>query len=77
MLEYQIPQLLFVIQKNCVAIAELFGEKKRGCAKNRTSSFYVDLPGFEPRLTEPKSVVLPLHHRSILYNLGVQIYCFF
>ena len=28
--------------------------------------FYVDLPGFEPRQTEPKSVVLPLHHRSIL-----------
>lgn len=25
----------------------------------------VDLPGFEPRLLEPKSNVLPLHHRSI------------
>lgn len=25
----------------------------------------VDLPGLEPRLTEPKSAVLPLHHRSI------------
>lgn len=26
----------------------------------------VDLPGFEPRKTAPKTVVLPLHHRSIL-----------
>ena len=27
--------------------------------------FYVDLLGFEPRLTEPKSAVLPLHNRSL------------
>jgi hypothetical protein len=26
----------------------------------------VDLPGLEPRKTVPKTVVLPLHHRSIL-----------
>ena len=25
----------------------------------------VDLPGFEPGLTEPKSAVLPLHNRSV------------
>lgn len=25
----------------------------------------VDLWGFEPQLTEPKSAVLPLHHRSV------------
>ena len=25
----------------------------------------VELPGFEPRTTEPKSAVLPLHHSSI------------
>ncbi len=25
----------------------------------------VDLPGFEPRMTVPKTEVLPLHHRSI------------
>jgi len=24
--------------------------------------FYVVQPGFEPRQTEPKTVVLPLHH---------------
>ena len=26
---------------------------------------FVKVPGLEPRLTEPKSVVLPLHHTSI------------
>ena len=25
----------------------------------------VEIPGFEPRQTEPKSVVLPLHHISV------------
>ena len=29
------------------------------------SFLLVVLPGFEPRLTEPKPVVLPLHHRTI------------
>jgi hypothetical protein len=28
--------------------------------------FFVGLPGFEPRLTESKSVVLPLHHNPIV-----------
>ena len=35
---------------------------------------YVDLPGFEPRLTEPKSEVLPLHHRSVVLAYAVQMY---
>ena len=26
----------------------------------------VVLPGFEPRQTEPKTVVLPLHHKTIV-----------
>lgn len=26
---------------------------------------FVEVPGFEPGMTEPKSVVLPLHHTSI------------
>ena len=38
--------------------------------------FYADPPGFEPRLTGPKPVVLPLHHGS-LPCLGVQMYKFF
>lgn len=27
--------------------------------------FFVGLLGLEPRMTEPKSVVLPLHHRPV------------
>ena len=30
----------------------------------------VVLPGFEPGMTEPKPVVLPLHHSTILYAFG-------
>ena len=33
--------------------------------------FFVEIEGFEPSLTEPESVVLPLHHISIL---GLQRY---
>ena len=36
---------------------------------------FVGLLGFEPRQTESKSVVLPLHHNPILVpkvNLGMQ-----
>ncbi len=36
----------------------------------------VDPQGFEPRLTVPKTGVLPLHYRSALF-LVVQIYNFF
>ena len=35
----------------------------------------VELPGFEPGQTEPKSVVLPLHHSSV--PIGVQRYNIF
>ena len=31
----------------------------------------VDLPGFEPGQTDPESVVLPLHHKSV-WCLGMQ-----
>ena len=33
----------------------------------------VELPGFEPRITEPKSAVLPLHHSSILVFIIVAV----
>ncbi len=40
----------------------------------------VEIEGLEPSLTEPESVVLPLHHISIwlpFFNLGLQRYeCF-
>ena len=41
---------------------------------------FVEIEGLEPSLTEPESVVLPLHHISIWYpffELGLQRYeCF-
>ena len=41
---------------------------------------FVEIEGLEPSLTEPESVVLPLHHISIwlpLFELGLQRYeCF-
>lgn len=39
--------------------------------------FFVGLPGFEPRQTEPKTVVLPLHNNPILntiFSNGLQKY---
>ena len=33
---------------------------------------WVVLPGFEPGMTEPKPVVLPLHHSTILYAFCVR-----
>ena len=40
----------------------------------------VEIEGLEPSLTEPESVVLPLHHISIwlpIFILGLQKYGFF
>jgi hypothetical protein len=40
-----------------------------------STEVFVGLPGFEPRQTESKSVVLPLHHNPISKHvlcLGVQ-----
>ena len=36
------------------------------------SPFLVELPGLEPRTTEPKSAVLPLHHSSIRCSKALQ-----
>lgn len=37
---------------------------------------FVDLPGFEPRQTVPKTVVLPLHNRSISFEAAKLILFF-
>ncbi len=37
-------------------------------------SCYVDPQGFEPQMTEPKSVVLPLHHGSVSMPRNYRIY---
>lgn len=34
-------------------------------------SCFVEASGFEPEMTEPKSIVLPLHHASILLVASV------
>ena len=36
--------------------------------------FFVDQLGFEPRQTEPESVVLPLHHWSIFRFAKIAIF---
>lgn len=40
--------------------------KKRIYYHKIINPFYVVSRGFEPRQTEPKTVVLPLHHETIL-----------
>ena len=35
-------------------------------------SFFVVRPGFEPEMTVPKTVVLPLHHRTSSLIVGLQ-----
>jgi hypothetical protein len=41
-----------------------FLEKTKPLVNQGVLEVFVDLLGLEPRLTEPKSGVLPLHHRS-------------
>ncbi len=41
-------------------------QKKISMTCIKPSAFHVFPHGFEPRLSEPKSDVLPLHHRKIL-----------
>ena len=55
----------------------VFNENEKGQTSKKTdSSSLVGLLGFEPRKTESKSVVLPLHHNPInipKFRLGTQI----
>ena len=44
---------------------ELAEKEKGQSGENPTLSSEVGLPGFEPRQTEPKSVVLPLYYRPV------------
>ena len=56
--------------KQCNIWGKIWGVLKKKNANNllnRLLAFIVVVPpGFEPRLTEPKSDVLPLHHGTIL-----------
>ena len=56
-------------------LGEGFSENKKGQISNKTDlSSLVGLPGFEPRQTESKSVVLPLHHNPITSLLTLRIW---
>ena len=46
-------------------------EHYRNKKADADASAFVEIPGFEPRQTEPKSVVLPLHHISIFESANV------
>ncbi len=51
-----------VLTKYSFFLYQFFKTKKR-VSLSILVSFGVGLPGFEPRQTEPKPVVLPLHHK--------------
>ncbi len=46
--------------------------KRNQLITSRLRFFSVVRPGFEPGLTEPKSAVLPLHHRTFQLQIEVQ-----
>ena len=48
-------------------------ETKKGLPKQ--SLFQVVLPGFEPGQAEPKTAVLPLHHKTILTSKTLRLIC--
>lgn len=50
----------------------LFFVKKEGGELLLVPSRLVGIPGFEPGKTEPKPVVLPLHHIPILSLLSLK-----
>ena len=61
--------------KNSIAVGRtivsgrrLAGEKEKG--RTFCSTFSVELPGLEPGKTGPESVVLPLHHSSMVSDCG-------
>ena len=71
-------------QRNKYALNLYFFEKKISHGENKKrvmsklyNSFLAGLPGFEPRMTGPESVVLPLHHSPMSFCLTVQRYNFF
>ncbi len=52
-------------------LGEGFSENEKGqICKKADLSLLVGLPGFEPRQTEPKSVVLPLYYRPIYLSVS-------
>ena len=46
-------------------IEQAHGARKKNKTRSESCGFLVARPGFEPRHTEPKSVVLPLYYQAI------------
>ncbi len=46
-----------------------FTQQKRRTALRFAFNLIVVSPGLEPRQTEPKTVVLPLHHETIMITI--------
>ena len=44
--------------------------KKKASFKEMKDALLVGIPGFEPGMTGPESVVLPLHHIPMLFAIG-------
>jgi hypothetical protein len=62
---YRLNEAVELIYK----LGEGFSENKKGQISKKTNlSSLVGLPGFEPRQTESKSVVLPLYYRPIQFR---------
>lgn len=57
-------------------IRKILRNKRYKNKKTIQFGWFVDPQGFEPRLTVPKTGVLPLHYRSV-FILVMQIYRFF
>ena len=53
--------------------------KQKSLANIEFARLFVVLPGFEPRITVPKTAVLPLHYktRCVSKNNAAKIYTFF
>lgn len=56
-----------------VTFALLGYPSEKAKPRSKASGFVVGLPGFEPRQTEPKSVVLPLYYRPIRLKRSAKI----
>ena len=57
-----------ILEEDCSEKDRNEKDKKEKAAPGGTARqivFFVELPGLEPRPTEPESVVLPLHYSSV------------
>ena len=61
------PQLLELIHEFSIFLF-YFSKENKKTKTTLKKEWFVDSQGFEPQMTEPKSVVLPLHHESVCFS---------